>query len=569
MRIKFRPRHFHRLSMLGLSLSVIGACTMLPLAVDTSATAPLLDGYGEATLAPSRANDAARRLFAQGMAQAYAFNRPEAIRAFKAALAQDPACGMCAWGAAAMMGPNINNSSRGDLTEAIKYADYAVRRSAGASARDRDLIAALALRYGHRSASTVAMTYAAICRAPETGPRADPLDIAYAAQMRELVARYPLDPDVLIFYAEAEMVATRGGWWDETSGKPKGRIGDVANMVEAALGKQPDHVGLNHYMIHAVDAVPVAARAVAAADRLGTLAPKSPHLLHMPSHTYANVGRYADATRVNQLAVAADLAFFAELKKQGYDVSMDWREHNTHFQWYGALMEGRAQVAVDSARATAGLAKGDSVWADYMRSVPVLTMLHLQRWDDLASEPLAPGDKGVYAVISQMGRGIAQARSGKRDEARATLASLKPRVAALAASHAGAGRFAEMIRGVAASSEAQLGAEIALAEGRLDDALTLQAQAAEAGAAADRTEPPMLAGGPRIRLGALQMRAKRYADAEHTYRASLAQHPANGWALHGLHRALAGQGKTLEAQPVQRELAKSWALADASVRTTQ
>jgi tetratricopeptide (TPR) repeat protein len=558
-----------RLSALALSLSLIGACSIVPLTVDTKATAPVLDGYGDATLVPSQGNETARRLFAQGMSQAYAFNRPEAIRAFKAALAQDPACGMCAWGAAAMMGPNINNSSRGDLTEAIRYADYAVRHSAGASARDRDLVAALALRYGHKSASTVAMTYAAICRAPETGPRADPLDIAYAAQMRELAARYPSDPDVLIFYTEAEMVATRGGWWDETSGKPKGRIGEVANMVEAALAKQPNHVGLNHYMIHAVDAVPVASRAVAAADRLGTLAPKSPHLLHMPSHTYANVGRYADATRVNQLAVAADLAFFADLKKQGYKVSMDWREHNTHFQWYGALMQGRAGDAMESARATAALAKGDSVWADYMRSVPVLTMLNLQRWDELAAQPLAPADKGVHAVISQMGRGIAQARTGKRDEARATLAALKPKVAALAASHAGEGRFAEMIRGIAASSEAQLGAEIALADGRIDDALKLQARAAEAGAAADRTEPPMLAGGPRIRLGALQMRSKRYVEAEQTYRASLAQHPANGWALNGLEKALSAQGKTAEAQRAVRDLAVSWASADSQVRTIQ
>ena len=569
MRINLRPRHIHRLSLLALSLSVIGACTMLPMAVDSTASAPVLEGYGEATLVPSQANESARRLFAQGMSQAYAFNRPEAIRAFKAALAKDRACAMCAWGAAAMMGPNINNSSRGDLTEAIKFADYAVRRSAGASPRDRDLIAALALRYGHKSASTVAMTYAAICRAPESGPRADPLDVAYAAQMRELAARYPNDPDVLVFYAEAEMVATRGGWWDEATGKPKGRIGEVASMVETALSRQPNHVGLNHYMIHAVDAVPVAARAVAAADRLGTLAPKSPHLLHMPSHTYANVGRYADATRVNQLAVAADLAFFAELKKQGFDVSMDWREHNTHFQWYGALMEGRTQVAVDTGRATAVLAKGDGVWSDYMRSVPVLTMLHLQRWDELAVEPLAPGDKGVHAVISQMGRGIAQARTGKLDEARTALAALKPKAAVLAAAYAGEGRFAQMIRGIALSSEAQLGAEIALADGRLEDALKLQGQAAEAGAMADRTEPPMLAGGPRIRLGAMQLRAKRYAEAEQTYRASLAQHPANGWALHGLEKALAGQGKSLEAQPVQRELAKSWALADASVRTVR
>ncbi|RJG20597.1 hypothetical protein [Massilia cavernae] len=565
MRSKLRPHFVPRFGMVLVSLSVMGACTMLPLTMDTKATAPALDGYGDTTFVPSQANGPARRLFEQGMSQAYAFNRPEAIRAFKAALAQDPGCGMCAWGVGMMMGPNINNSGRGDLTEAIKYADYAVRHSAGASARDRDLISALALRYGHKSARAIALPYAAIC-SPGDGPKADPLDIAYAAHMREIAARYPLDPDVLSFYAEAELVATRGGWWDEETGKPNGRVGEVADMVEAALAKQPNHVGLNHYMIHSVDAVPVASRAVAAADRLGALAPKSAHLLHMPSHTYANVGRYADATRVNQQAVAADEAFFAELKKQGFTVSMDWRDHNTHFQWYGALMEGRSALALESARATAALAEGDNVWADYMRSVPVLTMLHLQRWDELLKEPLPAGGKDMAAMLHEMGRGIALARTGKLDEARGALAAVKPKTAAISARHASEGRFDRMMRGIAVSAEAQLAAEIAFAEQRTGDALKLQAQAAEAAAAADRTEPPMLASGPRLRLGGMQLRAKRYVDAEQTFRASLAVHPSSGWALQGLEKALAGQGKQAEAKSARDKLAGTWALAEADAR---
>ena len=131
-------------------------------------------------------------------------------------------------------------------------------------------------------------------------------------------------------------------------------------MLEAGLVLHPEHVGLNHYMIHTVDAVPVARRAEAAADRLGALAPKSPHLLHMPSHTYAHLGRYADATRVNQAAVAADEAMDAEMKRQKFSVSKDWRGHNLHFQWYGALMEGRGDLALSTARTAAGRAKGDN-----------------------------------------------------------------------------------------------------------------------------------------------------------------------------------------------------------------
>ena len=122
MRTFLRSHLPQRLGVLALSVSVIGACSILPLSVDTSATAPVLDGFGETTLVPSQGNEAARRLFAQGVAQAYAFNRQEAVRAFKAALAQDPGCGICAGGVATQLGPNINNPARGDLAEAARYA---------------------------------------------------------------------------------------------------------------------------------------------------------------------------------------------------------------------------------------------------------------------------------------------------------------------------------------------------------------------------------------------------------------------------------------------------------------
>jgi tetratricopeptide (TPR) repeat protein len=504
------------------------------------------------------------------MAQAYAFNRPEAIRAFKAALAQDPDCGMCAWGVALQMGPNINNPSRGDLNEAVKYADYALKHSQGTSERDLALIESLAVRYGRSAGRVLSTPYAEVCRAPGgTSEPAHPLDVAYAGYMQQLAARYPADPDLLAHYAEAEMVATRGDWWDDKTGKPAGRIGEVATLVEAGLARHPRHVGLNHYMIHVVDAVPVAARAVAAADRLGTLAPKSPHLLHMPSHTYAHVGRYADATRVNQLAVAADETMFAELKKQNFTVSMDWRGHNSHFQWYASLTEGRGDLALETARGAAGRSKGDHEYGEYVRSLPMLTLLQLQRWDALLKEPMPAGGRGVAALLGEMSRGIAMARSGKQAEARAALERIKPTAKKLAAKHTGKDFMGKMIRSLTTISEAQLGAEIAAAGQRTDEALALQAKAVEAAAFVDGAEPPMLASGPRQRLGGMQLKAKRFAAAEQTFREGLALNPGSGWALNGLEKALSAQGKTADAQRVQRDLAISWARADSDTRAAQ
>lgn len=563
--------YLRRLGSFALVLGLSGACTVAPPAlVERGARAPLLDGYGEATLQPSSANEAARRLFAQGMAQAYAFNRPEAIRAFKAALAQDPACAMCAWAVAWQMGPNINNPKRGDLAEAVRHVDYALGQAKGLSARDRALVEALALRYGHASARGQVPPVPGICRAPGANARsepADPLDIAYAARMRELVARHPLDPDVLALYAEAELVATDQEWWAEASGKPSGRVGEVADLIEAALARMPDHVGLNHYMIHAVDAVPVAARAVPSADRLGRLAPKSPHLLHMPSHTYAHVGRYADATRVNQLAVAADEALMADLARQGFPVAFDWRGHNTHFQWYGALMEGRAGLALDTARAAAGRAKGTHAYAEYTRSLPILTLLHLERWDALLREPAASGNQGLAPVLAGAAQGIALARTKDLAAARAALARVQPLADAMVAKHPGKDYLPRMLRSLAGSAAKELAAELAFAEGRVDAALALQAQAVEAALDADRAEPPMLAGGPRLRLGAMQLRARRFGAAERSFRAELARHPGSGWALRGLGQALAAQGREGEARSAREQLADSWASAEAGVQS--
>jgi hypothetical protein len=99
--------------------------------------------------------------------------------------------------------------------------------------------------------------------------------------------------------------------------------------------------------------------------------------------------------------------------------------------------------------------------------------------------------------------------------------------------------------------------------------LVLQTRAVAAAANADATEPPMLASGPRQRLGDMQLRGRRFAAAEQSFRADLASHPGSGWALHGLGKALSAQGKQAEAQRAQRDLATSWALADSQVLVAQ
>jgi hypothetical protein len=139
-----KARHGRALG--AVAAAALAACALAPLQPDLTARAPTLDGFGAIDVPMTTGSDTARRLFQQGVLQAYAFNEKEAVRQFKAALAADPACALCAWGVAWQLGPNINAPDRGDLKEARQYVVHAQRHAAAASARERGLIDAMAVR---------------------------------------------------------------------------------------------------------------------------------------------------------------------------------------------------------------------------------------------------------------------------------------------------------------------------------------------------------------------------------------------------------------------------------------
>jgi hypothetical protein len=556
-----------RTSMVGLA--ALAACAIAPLQPDLGAKAPALDGFGQSDASVTTRSDAARRLYHAGVQQAYAFNEKEAVRQFKAALAADPTCAMCAWGVAWQLGPNINAQQRGDLTEARQYIDHALRQAQNASAREHALIDAMAARYDVAARAGPAFTpsEADVCRSARASKDANPLDTAYAERLHALVTAYPGDADILSLWSEAAMIAIKDDWYDKTTGKALPPIAEMIDRLEALRKLKPEHTGLNHYLIHAADHASNANRAVAAADLLATLAPGSPHLVHMPGHIYVRVGRYGDAAARNDSALAAEDALDTAQKSQGFPVSKDWRGHNTHFLWYAELMQGRGDAALAAARAVAARAKRDSVWSEYYRSLPLLTLLRLERWDALLVEPLATGGKGMAAVLGEQARGVALVRTGRLPEARAALEAADAGAATLRAAHASDSKDDTGVRSLADAALARLRAELAVAKRQTDEALAQQARAIAASKDADEEEPPALAAGARLALGELQLQLGRSADAEATFRADLAELPDSGWALNGLARALAAQGKSAEAAAVRARGERAWPQADSALKT--
>src|SRR6202008_3476680 len=92
---------------------------------------------------------------------------------------------------------------------------------------------------------------------------------------------------------------------------PKGHGAEIVAVLEKTIAKAPNHPGALHLYIHAVEASTTPERAEAAADRLLVLMPGAGHVVHMPSHIYYRVGRYADAWSANEKAALADEGYIA------------------------------------------------------------------------------------------------------------------------------------------------------------------------------------------------------------------------------------------------------------------
>ncbi|HET8714884.1 MAG TPA: hypothetical protein VFM16_03595, partial [Holophagaceae bacterium] len=231
----------------------------------------------------------AQLAFDQGLMWAFAFNHDEAMRAFQEASRQDTHLAMAWWGMALVNGPHINNPvvDEAHAKTAWSALQEARARLAGASPVERALIEALGSRYAD----------------PQPADR-HALDEAYAAAMAKVAAAFPMDADVATLYAEALMDVRPWDQWTR-AGEPEPGTKEILAALDRGLKLDPHHPGALHLTIHALEASPHPERAQAAADRLRFLAPDEGHLVHMPGHIYARVGRWQAAAEANERAMAA------------------------------------------------------------------------------------------------------------------------------------------------------------------------------------------------------------------------------------------------------------------------
>jgi tetratricopeptide (TPR) repeat protein len=524
----------------GFQLAVAQAATAAQPAADAP---PLWDNLGSLSWPVTTKSEAAQRYFDQGLRLAYGFNHAEARRAFRAAQAADPACAMCYWGEAFVLGPNINYPMTPDAVEpAFAAIAKAQALSAGATPKEQALIRALAKRYS-------------------PGPGADRkgLDMTYADGMTEVATAFPDDDNVQVLLADALMNLSPWDYWAADATTPKGRTAEIIAALERVLERNQDHPGAIHYYIHAVEASTTPQRAEQHADRLGALIPGVGHVVHMPAHIYYRVGRYKDSLAANVAAVKADEAYFAQVKAEGI-YPYGYYPHNVHFVLISAQMGGDGPTAVEAAekldRVMSDAIAREVGWVQAIKTAPYFAHAQFTDPDKILALP-APAEEFPFVKASwHYARGVAQAARGDLDGARQEEKALADLAAMsdFAMLNAWGVPAADVI---IIAREVILG-RIAQAEGQHGDAITAYRKAIEVQDRLPYMEPPYWYYPVRQSLAAAQLAAGQTDDAIQIFRDSLVRTPNNSYALYGLAEALKVKGMQDAAADAEAKFRAAW-----------
>ncbi len=525
-----------------VSLAMVALCSLLFAQQQHEmpaqpAPVPLESGLGDLHVAVTTKNAEAQRYFDQGMRYLYGFNHEAAVASFHRAAELDPDLALAYWGQALALGPNINMDVDPQReAQAYDIEKTALAHLATASAKEQDMIKVLQRRYSN-----------------DPGADLKKLAAGYSSGMRELHAKYPDDPDIAVLFAESLMDLHPWHFWSH-DGKPLEGTEEIVSVLESVLKAHPDHMGANHYYIHAVEASAHPERALASAKRLITAAPAAGHLVHMPAHIYERTGDYSGAAEANVAGALADREFMKEHGSDSMYATM-YYNHNLDFGAASYSMTGefdKAKAFADEVSSNAATFAKDMPPIDPFTTDGTKVLLRFGKWNDIVSAP--DTTIGPYSVaFRHFARGVALARMGKVAEAQAEKEQIDEALPALPEDP---GFLQNSPRSLASLASKVLEGRIAEASGDRDAAIAAYRRAVIAEDDLNYDEPADWFYPTRETLGAALLRNREYAAAEKVFRDDLRRNPNNPRSLFGLSKALQAQKKP--SAKIEAAFKKAW-----------
>lgn len=539
---------FNLLTTAVLLLTVSVYCQnhdMMKMSNENVKTAVLISGMGNLNHPVTTKNTEAQKFFNQGLTLVYGFNHAEAINSFEYAAKLDPDMAMAYWGIAYSLGPNYNlpadNVQRQQAWDAMKKAIILKKY---ASEKEKDYIDALSKRYSENISIDQKQ-----------------LDVEYKNALKELHSKYPDDLDAATLYAESLMDLKPWQLWN-SDGTPADGTLEIISVLEDVLKRDPNHVGANHYYIHAVEASNDPGRGLNSAKVLSTLVPSAGHLVHMPAHILFRVGDYEGASNANIMAINADNYYIKTYNPQGVYPLM-YYNHNINFLAASRTMEGNYSDAIKNANTIVeNIKPGLSQMAPMIQGLyanALMVMLSFNKWIEILNYPESDENLSLYSSILHYSRGYAFASTGSINDAKEELRKLKDAkinvTDEIMAGNSKGSLIAEMLVNL-------LNGKISWSEGDKNKAIDYYKTAVEQENQIPYDEPPEWYPSVRITLGGALFNSGQYAEAEQVYKDELKKYPHNGRGLFGLMSSLKAQGKNDEASKIEEEYKTAWKNAD-------
>ncbi|HEY4337084.1 MAG TPA: hypothetical protein VGM89_14335 [Puia sp.] len=488
--------------------------------------APVFPGWGHYHYPISTTNDSAQFYFDQGLSLYYGYHLTESLASFREAAVKDSNCVMVYWGQALASGPYYNNTYTykmpADVLPVLATMD---RLAAGATAREKDLAAAMDQRYSSDASDS----------------RRVALNRAYSVALQGLIGKYPADRDIKALYIDGVMSEHA---WDMFSpaGEPRSWTPELVRYCEEILAADADHPAALHYHIHLLEASRHPEVTLASAEKLPLLMPGVAHMVHMASHTFQRAGLYVRGAEINDSASGAQRVYVGLAPHLGLTPEVI---HYHAVEAYCALSGGMYKKALEEADVCARIAKPrlrhSATLLQYLSMMPVFVDIRMGKWQAILHRPAPPDSCGYATILDEFGRGLAYVHQGDLSAAGACL----ERIHGLKTDEVLSGPVHQgnpPIVGVGIA-EGILEGELLFAQGKAEASLAAFDRAIRAEDGMAYVEPKDWVLPVRHFAGACLLRLKRPAEAERMYREDLVHNPGSGWALLGLAQALEAQGK--------------------------
>src|SRR5256885_9491958 len=507
-----------------------------------------MNGLGHAHIAITTSSREAQQWFDQGLAALHCFWDYEALRAFEQAARLDQDCAMCHWGLARAL-----DSRGGDKEQ--QQAELKKAEDLASKASDHEQ------RYIRADVAS---------SKKKDKDRDDDAEAAYARQMEALIDRYPDDLEARLLYA----LALNHGYSSDGEPHPGSLYGQ--SVLREILQQHPDNAAANHYWIHAVESSHPEL-AIASAERLGSLAPDSGHMVHMPGHVFYRVGDYERARQIFLDSMHVDRAY---MDRQHVAEKNDWNYvHNIAYLIADCAEEGKYQEAQEHARLLQGKyndpdhSGAPNFYVLQIGSTETRLAIRFADWDSAIHHPLqfgVPDSKvSVWARSYRDGllayaKGIKAAESGQLEEAEQQAGMLDALLWRLSKEDLDEDheKWRDRVLKLLGTASLELRGDTEMGKGNLDDGRKLLELASKQEKDLGYSEPPQYSRPPLEVLGGALMRAGRYEQAREAYKKDLEERPHSGFALYGIATAWEKEGKHAEAVKAYHEFLNAWSHAD-------